>query len=580
MCADWEPMHDSAEKGARSPVLRNARGDWSANPMRGAGAGLAIIAVVLAWRQRFVCDDAFIAFTYARNWIEGNGLTWFGARVEGYTSFLWVAWTAIGLRLGIDPIVWSYAGGLAACAAAVWGTWRLARVVGVEPAPALAATALLVTNFSFQAFATSGLETMLQTALLVHATHRTLLFRREPSPREGSILGALIAAAVFTRPDSALPAAILGSFALQGAFMRRMHHVARGALAPAKAAAARRGGAVLIVTAMVPLAVWCGWKLAYYGDILPNTFHAKTGLERSTLGNGLRYVLRFGRAYGLWLPLLAIPPALWRRAWRAETNLLAVLIVSWCAYIVLVGGDFMEYRMMVPVLPVLCIAIVHVVASAIGQRRRRAAIVVGIVCAVLAGFSVRHSRNFSGVTEDRTLDSVPALADFYGVYPDGDWGRIGRALAAELGPVDPLIALDAVGAVPWFSRLRTVDMFGLTDAWVARNGIPAPSGFPRPGHRRQIPLAELHRRGVHFLIGHPTLVRRGVIATQLAIPELHDWVRMQLGFGHEARGDVHLVAMPVTSDRALLMWYLTPSPHLDSLIQTRGWEAATLRAAR
>jgi len=574
-------MHDSIEQSTRSAARIGARGKGSgANTLHLAGATLAIVAVILAWRQRFVCDDAFITFTYARNWVEGQGLTWFGARVEGYTSFLWVIWTAIGLRFGVDPVVWSHAGGLAACAAAVWGTWRLARVILIDLAPALAATALVVTNFSFQAFATSGLETMLQTALLVHATLQALSFRREPSQRDGIVLGALLAAAVFTRPDSALPAAILALVALHSAFTRRSHRLASGALGPANATAARRGIVALIATAAVPLALWCGWKLAFYGDILPNTFHAKTGLERATLGNGLRYVLRFGRAYGLWLPALAIPFALWRRAWRAETNLLAVMVATWWAYIILIGGDFMEYRMLVPLLPALYIALVHAVWSATSPNARRATVVIAIVCAVLAGFSVRHARNFTGVTADRCLDSVPALANFYDAVPDGDWGRIGRALAAELTSADPLIALDAVGAVPWFSRLRTLDMFGLTDAWVARNGIPAPARFPRPGHRRQIPLAELRRRGVHFLIGHPTLVRRGVIATQPAVAELQEWVRMQLGFGHESTGSVHLVALPVTTDRVLLMWYLTPTPQLDALIQSRGWETSTIPPAR
>jgi len=28
--------------------------------------------------------------------VEGNGLTWFGNRVEGYTNFLWVTWIALG----------------------------------------------------------------------------------------------------------------------------------------------------------------------------------------------------------------------------------------------------------------------------------------------------------------------------------------------------------------------------------------------------------------------------------------------------------------------------------------------------
>jgi len=547
-----------------------------ARTRRLVGAMFTLVAVALAWRQRFVCDDAFIAFTYARNLIEGHGLTWFGARVEGYTSFLWVLWTAIGLRAGIDPVVWSHVGGLGACAAAVWGTWRLALALFGAAAPALATTAILVTHFSFLAFATSGLETMLQTALLVHATFFALRFRREPAARDGLVLGGLLAAAVFTRPDSALPGGILAWVALRGAVARGAAGKAAGALAPADAAAARAGAVTLLCTAAIPLALWCAWKLSYYGQIPPNTYYAKTGLDPASLANGLRFLGRYCLAYGLWLPALALPFAWRRRGGRFETNLLLVMIAAWWMYVLAIGGDFMEYRMLVPLAPFLCIALVHATWTVAGAGTRRAVVAMAALGVALAGFSIHHARTFTGVTEDRCLDSVPALATFYDTYPDGDWGRIGRVLATELGASDPLIALHAVGAIPWFSRIRTLDIFGLTDAWVARHGTPAPPHFQRPGHRRQVTLEELRRRGVHFVLGHPTLVRRGVITTALATATLQDWVRMQLSYSHPPSGVVHLVAIPVNPDQALLMWYFTESSQLDELIRSRGWEGVEI----
>ena len=58
-----------------------------------------LVALGLAWSNRFLQDDAYIVFHYARNLAEGRGLTWFGERIEGYTDFLWVLW----IRLGISP---------------------------------------------------------------------------------------------------------------------------------------------------------------------------------------------------------------------------------------------------------------------------------------------------------------------------------------------------------------------------------------------------------------------------------------------------------------------------------------------
>jgi hypothetical protein len=45
----------------------------------------------MAWKNRFIQDDAFISFRYAFHSAQGQGLVWnLGELVEGYTNFLWV----------------------------------------------------------------------------------------------------------------------------------------------------------------------------------------------------------------------------------------------------------------------------------------------------------------------------------------------------------------------------------------------------------------------------------------------------------------------------------------------------------
>jgi hypothetical protein len=75
------------------------------------------VALALAWLIRFGCDDAYITFTYARSLVRGDGLTWFGDHVEGYTNFAWVLWSALGLAVHVDPLVWAWLGSLAAMTA-------------------------------------------------------------------------------------------------------------------------------------------------------------------------------------------------------------------------------------------------------------------------------------------------------------------------------------------------------------------------------------------------------------------------------------------------------------------------------
>ena len=60
---------------------------------------------VFAYLSWFITDDAFIAFRYVRNFVEGHGPVFNpGERVEGYSSFLWViVLAAIWKIFGLPP---------------------------------------------------------------------------------------------------------------------------------------------------------------------------------------------------------------------------------------------------------------------------------------------------------------------------------------------------------------------------------------------------------------------------------------------------------------------------------------------
>ena len=53
-----------------------------------------------------VAEDAFIAFSFAKNLASGHGLVWNPGEppVEGYTDFLWVLLSAAAIRLGLSVI--------------------------------------------------------------------------------------------------------------------------------------------------------------------------------------------------------------------------------------------------------------------------------------------------------------------------------------------------------------------------------------------------------------------------------------------------------------------------------------------
>lgn len=63
------------------------------------------------WMARLIpvaAEDAYITFRYSWNFAHGLGAVFNpGERVFGFTSAPWMAWVALGLRLGQDPVLWT-----------------------------------------------------------------------------------------------------------------------------------------------------------------------------------------------------------------------------------------------------------------------------------------------------------------------------------------------------------------------------------------------------------------------------------------------------------------------------------------
>ncbi len=521
------------------------RGLWIA-------CAIAVAALVVSWLLRFGTDDSFITYVYARELVRGHGLTWFGTHIEGYTNFAWALWSALGLALGRDPLVWSWGLSLAALVAAILTTYRIA-AARTTVAAGLVAAALLATNFTFLAFGTSGLETMFQTALLTAAWWHVERLR-EPRVAQLLRLSLLAALALWTRLDSAPVLAVLGAvtaYRLRGASIKLW----LAAVAPA----------------LILVGGWFAWKLAFYGDLLPNTFYVKAGT--GSWRHGLAFTGAFVQAYMLWPVVLGIAVlAIARR--RIASALPLAIAAAHIAYVIAVGGDFMEFRFFVPILPALAIAVSEFALTAAPDRVPRASVRGGLIVALLAAFSLRHGLTFEGV-DDHSYDSVTTLGNFYYKVRDNDWTKLGASLKEPLAGTRATLACNGAGAIPYNSELPTVDQLGLNDAWIARNGTHAPPEYPRPGHQRYATYDYLVAQHVTFVIGSPYLVPRGALAEKRDMETVSHWLDAVLGGWTSApAGIVEIVAAPVDDERELLMWYLTPDPEISR--RTASWDRIRL----
>ena len=142
---------------------RRLEGHW-----KQAEVGLYVLAAIAAWIVRFVQDDAFITYRYARNLARGNGLVFNpGERVEGYTNFLWTVMHVIPEKLGWSSPIFSQVIGIALMVATVAVTLRLARRLFSSQSFGFLVALTLLANMTFLTYATGGLETMQQTLLVV-----------------------------------------------------------------------------------------------------------------------------------------------------------------------------------------------------------------------------------------------------------------------------------------------------------------------------------------------------------------------------------------------------------------------------
>lgn len=517
--------------------------------------------LLMAWSNRFIQDTAFISFQYARNLAEGRGLVWNQSeRVEGYTNSLWTVLMAVPIKLGWSPIEFSMRVGMLCLLGVLLIAWRLSGRCLLTRGQSMLMLLVLGTNYSFSAWATGGLETMLQTLIatgLIFAAARIIEGPWPPRDAELILVSLLAALGLLVRLDTAVFVAVAGAALLITIGRRSAGPVER----------ARRifwliGPAALIVIA------WLAWKLWFYGTILPNTFYAKVGMKAS-LKYGLFYVYLFLFSYWLiWLPFVMLPALPRVITGRPALRLVAISAAAWLSYVILVGGDFMEFRFIVPAIPLIAILIVWTLFQYIEQPSMRKALLL----IVFAG-TIHHELTFDGYAGVKRIEveSVKELADH--MSPEGvDWARIGMRLGHLFGREHVVIATTAAGAIPYYSRLETVDMLGLSDAEIARHEIMFSN---RPGRRRFPTLDYLIGRKVNLVLGDPRVVTREQMlkpgervdlkkfwlldATPDRLPPTARIVYIPLG--DEKKGAV----------KYLETLYLVPNPAIDQRIQSENW---------
>jgi arabinofuranosyltransferase len=507
-----------------------SEGGTGSHGCSGAGRAAALLllaaasAVFLAesWVRHAQLDDAYISYRYANNLVSGSGLVYNpGERVEGITNLLWALLVAGGVALGLRAHEVGHGLGLVSgvavlAASALYAGSGLARsrlwLAGLAPW-------IVLSSIPFVLWSTSGMETPL------FAAATTAALAAQVRGRTGwATLAALVA--TWVRPDGVLIAAVIFGFHV-------VRHRSQGWRSWAWPAVYAAG--VLALT---------GFRIAYYGSPVPNTFHAKVGgipVER-----GLDYLFDFLRGgAGVLLVPAVVAVARDRRWWPG-----AAFCVVLALYVVAIGGDvFPHGRFLLPALPCLAVLAVRGAAEAY-DGDRYAGILVSLSIPVAVGWQIFGTigplvfagvvllavawvaalalrRRWIGVAAAATVAAAAlafALADRDAARDamQASWRaqelkrvRTGFGMLERMGFMraevlrsrgDPvrLVAGGAIGSFGFFSGLPIVDLYGLVDPEIARSDpeVRADS-VVLPGHQRSNAAIIFARRPDYILIPKP-----------------------------------------------------------------------------
>ncbi|MCP4675567.1 MAG: hypothetical protein GY854_08685 [Deltaproteobacteria bacterium] len=477
--------------------------------------GISVALLILHTRHyiSFFADDALISLRYAKRFISGEGLNWTeGKPVEGYSNLLWILLLSLLGILGLDLIVAARCLGVFCISiliiSLVYVSLFSSKRKSFVSLPA--ALALIVTSAPIAVWASGGLEQPLVAALLGLSIVfcYEILERRTNSSSVTWAASACLGLLCVTRPDSPIFVCMAFLVISVAKGLNRQHLL---------------DSSKLLVFPIVLVSVQMVFRLAYYGEWVPNTALVKISPSFNHIRSGFIYVRAGFMALGpfSFLAVLLMICALIPKTTRAKAALLICPTATWILYLVFIGGDiFPAWRHFVPLIVLFAFSLALGIDSIWlllnrsinkkslrkfrlpGSERRRHITAMYIVEFLILVALVPLL--FSYVDNQRRDTRIKGQGHIRGAIIER-WAWDCKAMALTLKSAfedkRPLIAVTTAGCLPYWSEFPALDMLGLNDYHIARN---------RPDHFGKRWIGHELGDGQYVLKRRPDLVSFGL----------------------------------------------------------------------
>jgi hypothetical protein len=434
-------------------------------PFAGIFSGTLLIGLHATRFGNWIVDDAAITFAYARNVADGHGpvLQSWVEPTEGFSNPSWLALLSVGRFLGLfdrgtifgvpDYVLFPKALALICCAGILTAFYVAAKRVAEHPGLVVfVAGVVLAANPSFVIWCFSGMEnalfglavTWLAVVMFGAATDGRLL-----TTRVALIAGGLAALAALTRPDGLL-------------YGMAYPLVAATQLARSTLRASMRSAGLAVGAFLLPIGAYFLWRYLEFGKLLSLPALAK-GQSTPSIENLTRTseLVEYGGtlagvAFAVLVGMVLVRPSKLR---SGMVPLLVTLTLAVVAYVVLVPDWMTQLRFATPVWTLSALAGTLAAGAAVRDTgiRGRVLLVVGLVAVLIPSGTL-----FASASEKfRDAPTVPMCLVAERL------GRAFNAYADILEIKDGSVLMPDVGATAMTSRLRVVDLAGLTEPRMA-----------------------------------------------------------------------------------------------------------------